>query len=57
MTFADQLTYYFEIIQLFHSFQHGFKINNPRETALHYIISELNNVKDKSLIVSYFTCN
>ena len=54
MILTDQLTYYFEINQLFHPCQHGFRKNHSSETALHEIISELNNVKDKSLIAILF---
>ena len=49
MILTDQLTYYFEINQLFHPCQHGFRKNHSCENALHEIIGEL-TAKDKSLI-------
>ena len=47
---ADQVGEYFEKNNLFHPCQHGFRKNYSCETALHEIISELNNAKDKRLI-------
>ena len=51
MILCDQLTDYFEINQLFHPCQHGFGKNHSCETALHEIISDLNNAKDKGSTV------
>ena len=48
---ADQVGDYFESNKLFHPCQHGFRKNYSCETSLHEIITELNNAKDKRLIV------
>ena len=47
---ADQVGDYFESNKLFHPCQHGFRKNYSCETALHEIITELNNAKDKRLL-------
>ena len=47
---AEQVSFYFESNNLFHPSQHGFRKNYSCESALHEIISELNDAKDKRLI-------
>jgi len=47
---AEQVSFYFESNNLFHPSQHGFRKNFSCESALHEIISELNDAKDKRLI-------
>ena len=47
---ANQVSHYFESNNLFHPSQHGFRKNYSCESALHEIISESNDAKDKRLI-------
>ncbi len=47
---AEQFSFYFESNNLFHPCQHGFRKIFSCESALHEIINELNNAKDKRLI-------
>ena len=44
------MTRYFDKNKLFYSGQHGFRRNHSCETALHELISDLNESKDKKLI-------
>ena len=47
---SNQITKYFDNNKLFYSGQHGFRRNHSCETALHELISDLNESKDKKLI-------
>ena len=49
MILASQIEQYFELNELFHPSQHGFRKNYSCETALHEIISKLNDTRDKRL--------
>ena len=58
---ATQITIYFNINKLFFNGQHGFRNNHSCETALHELISYLNEARNKKLIAAllfgqeYFT--
>jgi retron-type reverse transcriptase len=47
---ATQITIYFNINKLFFNGQHGFRNNHSCETALHELISYLNEARNKKLI-------
>ena len=44
---AEQIRIYFDINKLFCKKQHGFRANHSCETALHEIISEMNDIRSK----------
>ena len=44
---AEQIRIYFDINKLFCKDQHGFRSNHSCETALHEIISEMNDIRSK----------
>ena len=50
MILARQVEQYFELNELFHPSQHGFRKNYSCETALHEIINKVNDTNDKRLI-------
>ena len=47
---SNQITEYFDKNKLFYSGQHGFRKNHSCETALHELISDLNDSKNNKLI-------
>ena len=47
---SSQISDYFNNKNLFYSGQHGFRSNHSCETALHELLSDINNGKDKKLI-------
>ena len=47
---ASQISSFFESNQIFYSGQHGFRKNFSCETALHELISDVNEIRDKKSI-------